>query len=635
MSILIFCDTSADVDAAIDEHGAGHTIVPVKPGAAWRCQQRDLRYRTLDSFDHGQRTAVQGPAVRAATTDWLRWVDSHLQAQIDGFGAERFVPASLYLLNLSTFLGELIIGRSIIQTVLDEVRPDLVSVPDGPLTPPGTWSRIVPRSFSESDYAGEVAAARGCEVRRVARAAGPLPAAPRRAPVVRRFADQLPPGTWVNLVTARRYGVSSVLKSSLGGLRARARVLCLGYGYDLDPIRLALGHCGARVDQVPDPTVFSALNTTTATALSRQLQTALDAAWATPRFLAPFHEVAKSSVFRYALERWWLEVVPHLWGAYLHAKQLFLGTRYDAVINWAVGEGVMGAVLAGARASDVPSFTIMHGGTSRMCYDHLALSDAAFSDHYLVQAPGKKRLIDASLLRLDVQPPARTAVVGSGLYDRLREASWIRRARQRFDKRFGMKRRPVLLFVPTVYSYPRIEDSWLVGCDYFEFLQQVLRVFAERDTVDVLFKAFPGTLDNVVEDPIPEFIRSEGLANISVVDDMPVTELMWSADGIALDHNQTALGEVLLTDAPLIVLDQGDQDLRVTEAQSVELLRRRAVVATGPDEFVSKLRGFLATFDSMRAGPETTFLREYGTDALDGRAGWRGAEYVMAHRRAR
>jgi hypothetical protein len=170
------------------------------------------------------------------------------------------------------------------------------------------------------------------------------------------------------------------------------------------------------------------------------------------------------------------------------------------------------------------------------------------------------------------------------------------------------------------------DETGYADVAYFELQERIIRLFAGFPHVRLLYKDVPSP---TVWNPIPDLIRRE-IPNGRAVFAPRLAELVWAVDAIILDHVITALGEALLTRKQMVVYDPYLPGNTLEPPEAKTLLRKRAVVAETPDEFVEAVRSFLIANDFSEINmPNDEFLRAYSTHLNDSRSAQRAVDEIL------
>lgn len=650
---LIFCHTAGHVISALPQMSDKQTtiVIPTSPEAALECQKRNIYYCTIDKYIDKENIFAQRAPVLETNMEWLLFVDNALQQIIPRFKENQFSPARLYTFAFFGFLDEVFIAGYLLKSIFNELKPSHVVTWDMPIISPGTWSRIMPRGAFYTFFIPQIAEKEGIK----------LTVLPESSTVsVDNFASvKTAKNNWkidpmhsfyrtigklfsskikreFKLLTqtgAVKY-FSSIQASSIG-LGDNFKFLFLGEGYDLDSLCVELRLKGCTIDRLEDPSVLSKKSPEKDEALKKELAYAWDSISTQADFWKPFIAagIEPNEISLWILKRWWFDILPLLWHAFEGAKVLFEKNNYSGVVNWAFGEGVNGAVVVAAKAANVSSFCWQHGGASRNIWEIDTLQELFFTDYYFSYGSGTKRMFDRVSRGLrSYGSPAKIIPAGSARLDAI-YANAEKKSYTSLRKRIiNNYKKPLVLYIPTVYESPgwRLADQLITGVSYFEFQQKILSLFNKFENIEFIYKGFPGTLDSVAYNPIQDYINNLENKNIHYIVDVPVTKLMWAADVLIIDHNQTAINELLLTKKPVIVFEQGSMSERVTEAIALDLLKKRASVARTQEEFFDIVKNFLQKGDFREIhDPNDEFLKEYGTHLNDGASAERAAEYIL------
>ena len=190
----------------------------------------------------------------------------------------------------------------------------------------------------------------------------------------------------------------------------------------------------------------------------------------------------------------------------------------------------------------------------------------------------------------------------------------------------GPDARPLILYIPDFFSYHRRLSGDACACmPYFDLQKQIIELFSKFSHLRIIYRAFsgqwPDLMPRLAKLHLPDTV-------IATPKDFKLSELMWAVDGIILDYPATPLGEILLTDKPMVVLADNRYFKMFPEAKG--LLRKRAQLADTPGEYLSLLKDFLQNTDfAPLPSPNNEFRRYYVTDADDGQSGRRFADCIM------
>jgi len=619
---LVFCEDAVHVDAARTRGTAD--LLALTPAAAWACQQRGVSYLKPEDFYSPEELVAQYPSIFAIELHWLDWLDNYLQQIIPEFTWTGFRAGSAYQGCLMTLLDEFYVGQHVLRRVLAQTKPgEILYCPEDASAPPDHLQHVrsilpalLPQLAAESggalrEFAGPAASNTGVQAPRSA--LGMLPASIKHEGRLLRSA-----------------GPRLYLRSRLAPPSSSVRVLLAGDGYDLDPLALALRRKGCHVDWFDNHMPAAAR---TDSPIFATLAATWQQACAQPGFWSPFTQWGLTPPVRAqsALQHWWQHVIPRLWEGHQAAATCLRRKRYDAVVTWEAGAGTLSAsILQAAQTRNVPRIIYQHGssGRLRVC-DALWYSWLSNSDIFLCYGSVTQTHIDQTRPANHVL--ARPESVGSSRLEAIRQRMVPERIRAIRVKLQSDGRRPIVLYIPTVFGgYGRDVSGELSGypnVSYFELQQQVLRQFAEFPGVRLLYKDLVAAAGWY--NPIPDFIR-ERVPNGTTILTPPLTELVWAVDAIIVDHVITALGEAALTRKPLVVYDGGQPGPECEPYAARKALERRARVAATPAEFVAFTRALLEANDFAElATPDDAFLRACVTHRNDGGAADRAAELII------
>jgi hypothetical protein len=615
--VLAVCQSEAEV-AALAGTRDHDRLIALTPQAACACELRGLEYLTLeDFFDVTAFLAADEPML-ALQREWADRLDAFSWTALPELQAAGLRPAGQYIFFLKLLIDTLYRaafglahmlrasdgGRVVYFERTVAGRSDETLFFDGPVS-----ATVLTRAAEVYDVELSALAAPP-KSREATGARADLRTALRRA---------LSPRAVARLQALKQDG-----PRALAGTRSRSddrpEVICHRV-YDIEYAAPLVERSGYRVTELESILMRNRRR-------RRELRAGLGPVW--PRllrqdfFAEPFSwaGVDLMPIARSRLEHWWLEIVPAMWDATLSASSRFRRRRPKAFVVYSPVTPEQHGALSAARCAGVPTVTVQHGGFEGNCeYITYDLTDLRLADHRLAYGNATAEYLRdrASRAGLDTQVVATGSPRLDALERRPDRGREIRRI-------LGVEaERPLVCYVPTSYQYHwYMSRGAYLGTPYFQLLTGVMAALARSGDVQVVYKPFP----EQPLDPVVGLIQRRH-PGIRVVRDVPFTDLLEAADACVIDIPSTALLEALLTPKPVVAY--ADARFVTLRAEAGELLRRRAVVAEHPDEFLAVLKDFLARGEfSELTDPDDGFLRAYGTDLGDGRSAERAAQALVA-----
>lgn len=621
----------------LDQHpenpAAGGELLALTPTAAFACQQLSKKYLKLEDRAHVSKRLGEYVSALADYVEWEAWLDGWAQHTVPEFGASGFRPARdvtflLQLLHAEIWSAVVSMGEFLDATRPSRVafwQPQILDVP---------WY-LHPSVYALPALLPSIARSRGIGVADLSCEAPGLEAVSKAG---------APPG-WVKRIGkwARQEWRASPVYSEWMAIRSGGRgyfqhlhretprILISGTAYDIVFVANELRRQGIRIAQIPDelppPRLFSS-----PARVSSEFDSALVAAgerlFQEPDLWRPLDRLKLDHVSLWSkpLYFWWHRLVPELWLRFQAVRKTLERGGYSAMLTWdTTGSSLSSAAANAAGTLAIPRFVYQHGGSSgndakiwqmslRQC-DGLLLYGQGTADELRESVPTY------------LESSARLVPVGSARLDRIRLQHRPKTARKLRDKLRGGDNRPIILYVPTVFGTYGRSISDLAGypeVSYFELQQSILKLWLEAPGVRLLYKDLI-----VANDPnrvMPDFIRQK-IPN-GMVTYHPLTQLMRAVDAIVVDHAITALGEVLLTQKPLVVYLPKPN---AAGPDAVRLLKKRAVIAETSDEFQAAVRLLLKAGRYPEVeNPNTEFLEKYCTHLNDGYSAKRAASALLA-----
>ena len=315
-------------------------------------------------------------------------------------------------------------------------------------------------------------------------------------------------------------------------------------------------------------------------------------------------------IVRSRLEHLVVRMLPRL--AYLmrRARRLFDRVPGAMVVGVPAVQLPQLAVLAASREARIPTALYQHGGG----YGILDLPmverhDLGLPGYFLAYGDGVSEFLD----RPGRRRRARVLPVGSIALRRLMRA-------QAAPPRPSPPTRTVVYVVTNFvgdsgyFDYRTYPDL-----GYWRLQREVVRRCAARGNIRLIVKLHPGER---LEHPMADFIRDQRFDNCRVLMETPFAALLDEADFFVIDYpSSTSLLQALTTDRRVLAF--ADAQFTRPDARALELLRRRALVATSREEFLRQLDAALDDADWSVPQPRNDeFLSAYGTgvDAAADRA---------------
>lgn len=659
---LIFCETSQHVGIAvlnIITGSANYDLVVLTPEAAWECQLRGQSYLKIEDFYSEADLSTHAQDVLEDEIKWANWVDEFLRHKIPVLRQAKFSPANASFNLLRWVLDGFFEASYVLTHFLARVRPQEVSYWAWESTEPPWHLRHKNPIYSALLPMG--APRYGVSLREMSTgAAGPGDASLVLGSNQREHEQQHLPGnrlgsfvkhlglaeadafSWLKrsrvgreIKLLRDAGLSKYFWSLVKQSMSSARVLVIGNGYDLDPLIPELRKRGVRVTWLHSVFLTGEYITTLgkASGVKTNLQDDLAKLWPTiieqEAFWAPLTKwgVGRNARAEIAFSVWWHRIIPELWHRYQSALKIVSRRDYLAAVAWEAGVTSCGPLLQAAAMRSIPRLIYQHGSAARIAvsefYPYLL-----HSERFLVYGKGTAEHLQRNGpscgdARAEVVP------VGSSRLDALRARMNPRRVEVLRARLHGNDNRPIILYVPTIMGISgkglSVETGY-ADVSYFELQERIIRLFARFPSVNLLYKEIPS---HDVWNPIPDLIQREIPTGRAVLAP-PLAELVWAVDAIILDHVSTALGEALLTRKRLVVYSPNLAGHAFEPPEAQVLLRKRAIVAETPDEFVEVVRTFLSTndFTEMNA-PNDGFLRAYSTHLNDGSSAERAVNEIL------
>ncbi len=610
---LVFVETSAQAQLVGERSmGKGADVVALTPMAAYELEHRDIPFTQPHDY--------------VAATDWERVGDVNLRrterltemidvAITSTLGGDHpyFRPAYCEFFRLKVLMDALGLRVQEIVRIIDAKSPSQVTFFD--YSPHQTQGRL--------DFMAEPIYSR--LIPRVAAAAG--------VPVAAHSAEawDTAPAEWGRRFRIRRVAetLASLALPALGGLRTRrdaTSILVL----DSTLVQRLVTSRAHRV-------IVWRAGSSRALALGRRpmilgaspahgysIATSMDRAW------SDFSSSVGDDLFMQdglELKDLLEPKLHHLFRQIVPAHHLTYQRAANAIRNWNVAlvfassfsEGSERAVAQAAHATGVPVVAYDHGAEG---YFHFPIDehlDSGIADYRLVWGEGVRRQV----LRRYAKG-AEPITVGAATLDPLLQtkAATRRSNRSRLLRRLGFddSRKVVVYCATNLTSHMRYASRLIVPDNlYFANQLRILRVLLEFPRHQLLLKIHPSTY--YPRAPIENFLRDQGRADVRIVSEVPLSEVLDIADLFVNDSPTTTLLQMLTSPAPVIAFTQPAMEL---EADCLEALSGAAFVTDKMEVLERELRRRLesGSLDGER-DPTAAFLKDYGTYLNDGKSAQR------------
>ncbi len=609
----------------------------VTPEAAQTCRDSGTAYTRIEDYVPLNKRFTEYASNLDDYLDWEQWLDQWSRSAMPEYDRAGFNPASCTSFLLQFLFGEVWSAATTVNDILDIVKPERTRC-WSPRVPGVPW-HLHPTVSAIPAVLPSLARARGVAFDDLSEVQ-PKCTPESDASVHGRESRAGSVSTWSRQLKQKLREFPAVndllfpggdhkLESRGRSRRDRPHILVSGSDYGLMEAARELRHHGARVtiiadsllekaEQIPDSPNLDAYRRAVRDNSEQLLQT--------PRFWEPLEALGIGHIDLWSAPFlfWWEQLVPILWSAFNDATGRLRTGRYTALLTWDVsGSSTSSAAVAAATNLGIPCYVLQHGSSSGVS-PLIWQSYLRFCDHFLVYGDGTRKELSAAS---NVPRRCEITPVGSILLDAFRNAPAAADTNRLRTNLQGDDHRPIVLYVPTCFGcYGRSFHDLAAYPDvsYFELQMEVLALWNTVTSTRLVYKDF--ILANYPNEVMATFIRRH--VKDAVVTTQRLKDLIWAADAIVIDHAITAIGEVLMTDKPIVCYMPQPS---ASAPEAAALLRKRANVAETPAVFMSMVRDLLAR--KSYAGitrPNTEFLRHYCTHDNNGRSAERAASVILA-----
>lgn len=609
---LIIIETAAQVKA-LAEAGIfcrpGISNLVISAEAALACQERGYTYIKMEDFVSVTDRRIEYAPIVEKFLEWQKSLDSFVQRSVPEFFESGFMPARNSSYPFQMIHGELWAFYVNFTEFLE--RFDCKSI--------WYWSPIIenfpPHLFPDISLIPIVA---------------PCVAQSRSiktTDLCRSYPLQRPSLNWVGNNRSKLKAIKSILGRSVtfrdlyngdfynicfrlrNLIGAKAHVLCAGMGYDIEPLAADMRRLGANIHfcQINWDDSADARSIVRNYPMPESARSFWDDLVHSQRLWSIFEElgIGKLEIWLEALRAWWHGVVPQQWYTFNRVLSLLQRKKIDLVLGWDFSGITLGATVANAaRISGIPLFGYQHGGSCHTSVGLQCHAELQYSDFYLTYGPATGDTFLGTMPKSLKRRPCVLPVGSQRLINLLKKTSETRKANLVADLK-GNDSRPVILYIPTRFGGIKGMNTLADYPDvsYLEWQQRILRLCAQFHGIRLLYKGF-SYQSNIMRSFIAEHVQNAEVTSLHI------TELMWAVDAIIIDHTITAIGEILLTNKPIVAFMPKDE-FSATDAAR-ELLSKRAYVADTVSDFEVKIRLLIerSEFHELE-NPNTEFLEAY------------------------
>ncbi|MDA2936664.1 hypothetical protein MYX75_00155 [Acidobacteria bacterium AH-259-A15] len=602
-------------------------FIAITPDAAWELQERKISFQKCEDFYDESDLTGHSERILNLEEKWTRWVDGYLQRLVPEFQELDFRPAHSYFYFLKILIDELFMVSFIIEHILSSRTSDLIffktsrnsDINSDLIFRESLYSQILP--LFATKYKVETM---GLDYPFDKR--DPVCLDRRQEPQLlerlREVGRSLAPRS---LLEQRRLIKRHGWKEFLGlitGPSCDRTVLVVHDAYDISPLDLEARRRGLCFEVWSEVVRRSNVRLEGTADFASQLSSIWDSLVEETFFWTPFKysDVDLRPVAEPRLSFWWRNVIPKMWMVFIHARQVLKDSRPSVVLAPWANRWREATVLQAARSLRIPTVVYQHGGFGGNCeYPLWEFTDLAQADYMFFYGSGTADYYRERIGRFK-ERRAEPVVVGSSRLDALRNSRRNLLGGRLMDL-FDGPRRPIVLYVPDMLKgYRRcLSYGEYPDVSYFELQLDMIELFREYPNIYFVYKVFPGE-----KNPIST-AKVKVSSNCRVTYDILLPQLIWVADLVIFDIPSTGLLEGLLTRNKIIVYAD-KRSIRMT-SQAKKLLRRRAILAESPADYLNKVRQVLTSGDfSKEPLSNNDFLKAYGTHLNDGRSIERAVE---------
>lgn len=572
-------------------------IASMNPDIFYKCSKKNLNFISFEDFFERKKFVNNRPEICKLNNKWINELDRYFLKNIPDFTETGFTPARFSILGLYGLLDELSFAYNSLSNVLKEYDFEYVFIPTHTGYEFATWSRIFPRSSIFPACAEEITRELNISIKffNVKKSITQKSKNKNIYTFILSFFN----ANLKRLVKlTRKYGLTFFFKFVFLRLFSSKKVIFIGAAYDLMRLIKIFVDKNYNIEfsEFPerdyvDVNISRDIKTKLAQTIPNLYkETSLEYPFENPAFKIP--KTVKEEI----IKRYLLDIIPVLWGAFVKFKNKRL-SDYSMVFFWAFGEGVHPA-LSFAADGEVKTALYQHGGGSRNIWLTDYYQEATLVNYYFSYGDGINKTLKQvhTLMNDESEKLSECKTIGAiriSEIENLIDKSNILSIRKLIQKKLNTSK--LVLYVPNVYHYQScyLTDSILHGIEYFKFQQKIVNFFKEQNDIGLIYKGFETDLDLVNGSPIKDYINDKDISNILYTSNIPLSKLIFAVDKIVVDHNQTALNEILQSKKETLLFDQGEYNIWNIGSDAKELLSQNIHLAETQIEFFDMLDLFI------------------------------------------
>ena len=591
-------------------------IASASPDIFYKCSKKKFNFLSFEDFFERKKFVNNRPEICKLNNKWISELDEYMLKNIPDFKETGFTPARFSILGLYGLLDELNFAVNSLTNVLKKYNFEYIYIPNHSAYEFATWSRVFPRSSIFPACAEEIAREFNISIKYFN--VKKLKINKSKNKNIYTFILSFFNANLKRLVKlTQKYGLIFLFKYIFFKLFSSKKVIFIGAAYDLMRLIKIFVDKKYNVEFSEFPELdYSDVNISES--IKTKLAEIIPNLYKETSLELPFKKISfkiPETVKEEIIKRYLLEIIPIMWSSFIKFKDKRL-SDYSMVFFWAFGEGVHPA-LSFAAKGEVKTALYQHGGGSRNIWLNDYYQEATLVNYYFSYGDGINKTLKQvhALMNDESEKLAKCKTIGAIRISEIeklinkRDISSIRKLIQE-----KLNTNELVLYVPNVYHYPGCYqmDSILQGVEYFKFQQKIVNFFNKHNDIGLIYKGFETDLDLVNGSPVKDYIDDKNISNIFYTSDIPLYKLIFVVDKIVVDHNQTALNEILQSKKETLLFDQGEYNLWNIGSDAKELISENIHLAETQKEFFDMLDLFIKDKISKKIiNIESKYFSEY------------------------
>lgn len=582
------------------------------------CKKNNINPIILDDFFERDLHVSRRPESCNRNNIWINKFDSFLQDNVSEFKTHDFTPCRFSILGLYGFLDELYFAMNSLDNLFKNMSFDCIYLAKVEDFDFATWGRVFPRASLIPTCIEEIAKKYNKKLiiynkennLQIIKEANDTK-------FIKKISSYISPNLKRLIKLTINYSWTLPFKYFLSKLSKQNPVLFIGGGYDLSKLIKILLDRKIPVRIVEEPEV-DFKDSYQIRHIQKKLL-ALEKKYEENKELNHPYGIESFSIPKALREkiiyRFMINIIPRLWSSYI--SLINNKKAYSLVLFWGFGEGVHPALAYACQKKNFTTAMYQHGGGSRSTWLTDYYQEATLVDYFLSYGEGINEIFQNLNKKFSDQPNkiAKLQSIGALRVSELNSTINFKKINKLKESlKNQLNADELILYIPNIFHYPsaHLNDKLLIGINYYKFLTKVIDLFKKNSSTGFIYKGFGTDLDIMKGSPIEDYINSMNSKNIFYTSNMPIASLMYVADKIILDHNQTTLNEVLQSGKEILLFDQGEELPWTINSEARNQIAENVHLSTNENDFILKIQKFISNeLPNIKVKKSSAYFKNY------------------------